>query len=460
MADNASQQQAKVLRIGIVQGGKIVQERLIKPGQPVTIGESAKNTFPLPPEAVPPGLPKRFPLFVPAGDGYQISFTDQVGGRLAIDEEVQDLAVLKDRPDAQKKGDAWMVPLNEKSRGKVQLGNVTVLFQFVAAPPESARVAERGDFRPKLFDEDDTPFIGFLALWSAIAAVFLVYANHVGPTQQVSMAEIPDRFAEILLAPKSDVEPPPPLETDEPTTDPNMAAEKAKKEEAKKPEEKLPKASNDKERAENAALAREQKREQVMAQSALLAMIGTRGASGKGVTEDIFGDGQVRELSDALDGAGGVEVGTSASVGAKKAAGDGGRADGTAGGVGTTGGGEVGTGGPGVGSGAPARKSAANLGSVEAYSGEGADAARSALKKYAGRVKACYDQRLKENPNLAGRLVLEIDVQGGRVTTARVDENGTGDAELASCITKSARTWSLPAEISDTFMLPFSLGTN
>ena len=50
----ASQTQpAKVLRIGIIQDGKIVRERLIKPGESVKVGESARNTFVFPKTSLP-----------------------------------------------------------------------------------------------------------------------------------------------------------------------------------------------------------------------------------------------------------------------------------------------------------------------------------------------------------------------------------------------------------------------
>jgi hypothetical protein len=38
----------KVLRIGIILDGKIVQERIFGPGDSVTIGESSKSTFVIP----------------------------------------------------------------------------------------------------------------------------------------------------------------------------------------------------------------------------------------------------------------------------------------------------------------------------------------------------------------------------------------------------------------------------
>ena len=49
----------RILRIGILLGGKIVEERLIRERTPVTIGQSMKNTFSIPVE----GLPLEFTLF-------------------------------------------------------------------------------------------------------------------------------------------------------------------------------------------------------------------------------------------------------------------------------------------------------------------------------------------------------------------------------------------------------------
>ena len=75
----------KVLRIGIVQDEQIVQEQLIREPENVTVGESTKNTFVLPPCS----LPKRFPLFVAKGDFFTLgSIFDQSLSKInEIDEE-------------------------------------------------------------------------------------------------------------------------------------------------------------------------------------------------------------------------------------------------------------------------------------------------------------------------------------------------------------------------------------
>ena len=43
----------KILRIGIIQGGRIVEERLVRKRENITIGQSAKNMFVVPSDALP-----------------------------------------------------------------------------------------------------------------------------------------------------------------------------------------------------------------------------------------------------------------------------------------------------------------------------------------------------------------------------------------------------------------------
>ena len=240
MADtaNAQQQQTKVLRIGIVQGGKVVHERLIKPGQSVTIGESPKNTFVF----SAPGLPKRFTLFQVKGGQYQMACTPEMQGKVALEDGIRNLG-----QQAAGGGSLPDLPLTSKSRGKIVVGDVTVLFQFVAAPPESARKVARQDFRPKLIDEDDPVFLGFLALWTAVAAVLMIYVYNTEPVESVSMDEIPDRFVTVIQP--ADEAPPPPEDV-EPTVDPDAKGEVVEKdeptEEAKPKEKEEPKSREEK----------------------------------------------------------------------------------------------------------------------------------------------------------------------------------------------------------------------
>lgn len=85
--------------------------------------------------------------------------------------------------------------------------------------------------------------------------------------------------------------------------------------------------------------------------------------------------------------------------------------------------------------------------------GEVADAVTVALRRYTGQLSACYESRLKRNPKLSGQVVLELHVEGGKVKSASIAENTTGDPALGSCITSRARHWRLPA---GAYVLPFT----
>ena len=56
----------KILRIGIIQGGRIVEERLVRKRENITIGQSAKNMFVVLSDA----LPRNWLLFEASGTGY------------------------------------------------------------------------------------------------------------------------------------------------------------------------------------------------------------------------------------------------------------------------------------------------------------------------------------------------------------------------------------------------------
>lgn len=456
MAENSNQQQPKVLRIGVVQGGKVVHERLIKPGQNVTVGESPKNTFVFSVE----GLPKRFTLFQAKGDIYALNFSDEMSGKVQLESGIASLQQVRDRGDAGKRGGLYSVSVSHKTRGKIVIGDVTVLFQFVAAPPESARKLARQDFRPKLLEEDDPVFYGFLALWSAIGAVLMVYVYNTDPVEMVNLDEIPDRFVQIVQAPD---EPPPEVETVEPEIDETLQSEAVKKTEDTKTEEKVAEEKPQTKKEKVAEAKRiEKKREDAIAKSKLLAgLIGTRGETNSGKqVEDVFadGDGNFQDLQAALSEVDGAGVASSEAIAMKTGSEGGGRGDASIGDLKTSGGGGSGSVGT-VETTAP-KKIKTSVGQMDVSSGEGADGIKATVRKYQAQIQSCYEQQLKSNPNLGGRVAVEIEITSGRVTTVVVAENSTGDAALASCISKRIRGWRFASDVTDSVYLPFALNAS
>src|SRR5438046_8399759 len=120
----------KVLRIGLVQGGKVIEERVIKQRTHVTIGPSEKSMFVVPSQNVPPN----FRLFELIGNEYHLNFLDGMSGRVALQTGISDLAALRGQAKRSAQG-AYHVRVTEDARRKVVVGETTFLLQFVAPPP-------------------------------------------------------------------------------------------------------------------------------------------------------------------------------------------------------------------------------------------------------------------------------------------------------------------------------------
>ena len=122
----------KVLRIGLVASGRILEERVVKQRTSVTVGPSEKSTF-----VVQANLPAQFKLFELIGGDYYVNFLDGMTGRIALATGITDLVALKGQ--AKRVGPAYQVRLTEEARGKIIIGETTFLFQFVAPPPVQPR---------------------------------------------------------------------------------------------------------------------------------------------------------------------------------------------------------------------------------------------------------------------------------------------------------------------------------
>ena len=123
----------KVLRIGLVQGGRVIEERIIKQRTTVNVGSNERATFVIQSQLVPP----MFKLFEIVGNDYYLNFLDGMTGRVALESGITDLNALKSH--AKKVNNVYQVKLTEEARGKVVVGDTTFLFQFVAPPPVQPR---------------------------------------------------------------------------------------------------------------------------------------------------------------------------------------------------------------------------------------------------------------------------------------------------------------------------------
>ena len=96
--------------------------------------------------------------------------------------------------------------LDDQARGSIRLGERTLLFQLVQAPPVGMRELERPSFRPKLMNQDDPVFMGFLGLFTVMAGMFAAYVSAVQTPELVTDFQEVERFAVLHLPPPEPIE--------------------------------------------------------------------------------------------------------------------------------------------------------------------------------------------------------------------------------------------------------------
>jgi outer membrane biosynthesis protein TonB len=440
LAPGAAAPKLKILRIGIIQGGRIVEERLVRKRENITIGQSAKNMFVVLSDA----LPRNWLLFEAQGHQYVAHFSDGMDARIAVGNEIISLSQLKQTGKIQKRGHSWVLPLDERARGKITLADMTILFQFVTPPPPQPRPQLPASVRGSAFSGIDWFFTTIAALSFLFHLIFVIYLRNVDWPRKPDIEAVPDRFVQMVV--KKEEKKPEEKKPEVAKTEEEKKPEKKKgDDEAKKPKRELTdeeKAKLAEAKAKADAERRARLAEQVKS-TGLLKLLGAKGADGS--IADVLGKGDVdRDQEKAFQGVGGVGVANADSLRGIKSGGSGsGRvadAGSLRGGAGIAGG--------GTGSGAGERTVKAAI-KTEAPAVDGdLDPAMVAkeVRSRLGAIKACYERALKRNPNLSGKVVIHWTItQAGTVSGVDVEQDTLGDAEVASCIKSLIARWRFPA---------------
>src|SRR6185295_11830892 len=295
---------AKILRIGIIQGGRIVEERLVRKRENITIGQSARNLFVVPSEA----LPRQWLLFEIGHKGYVAHFSDGMDARIAVGNEIISLAQLKQTGKIHKRGQSWVMALDERSRGKITLGDMTILFQFVTPPPPQPRPQLPASVRGSITSSVDWFFTTIAGISFLVHLLMVVYLRNVDWPRKPDIEEIPDRFVKMVAVQPKKEEP----KKEEAKTEEKTEEKKEDKGEKKKvAEEKKPKHEMTPEEKAAAEAERRARLAEKVRSTGLLKLLGAK-ADGSGSLADVLGKGDVdRDQEKAFQGIGGVGVASS-----------------------------------------------------------------------------------------------------------------------------------------------------
>ncbi|MCA9626363.1 MAG: AgmX/PglI C-terminal domain-containing protein [Polyangiaceae bacterium] len=417
----------KVLRIGLVQNGRVIEERIIKQRTHVTVGPSERSMF-----VVAVGnIPANFRLFELVGNQYALNFLDGMTGRVALPTGISDLNVLRGQARRTQQG-AYQVALTEDSRGKVVIGDTTFLFQFVAPPPVQPRPQLPVSVTRGATSIDwPTTMIAAFSFLAHLMAIGLIYSDWLDPIidENVNVQGLIDTV--------KNLPPPPPLE--DPTPEDETPTETK---DAKEPEKKTASAGQkapgkaagggNMSAKEAAALSNELEQLEMQTLGAL---------AGQGpATAGVLQDGEV--TTDALDraAASGAGVGTSGPGGLSIPGGGGplrpGASGGGLGSIGATG--KAGGEGSGTGGKVKGPTGSAAVGGAAVAGGNVSNASRVVAGMRAG-FRACYQRGLAQNPDAQGSIRLSIRVgPGGEVQGVSASSSGNLPGSVVSCVQSRA----------------------
>lgn len=381
----------------------------------VTLGPRPTDTFSL------PSLSDSHTLITSEADGHQLLLSAALEGTLWRGEGSRDLGSLW-RPEGR-------LPLTTADRLELRLSGVSLEVTFTWEPPEAPPLP--GRFRPRLLEPDSGPLLASLSLFSTIMAALVLFALGTTVPERVRLSDIPDRFVSIPMdtttpAPdEDDGSHPPPPELDavadvmEPTGGengrlfgeaPRNLDQRLRELIADQPEAGgLPDSDLP---SEIIALLQQTNLESFEDYVDLTQQEGPRGSGSR-----------IGDLTVEFDPIEAGEVFVAA---------------------------------------APLTRPEPEQWLPEPITraprrGAPSAAIRDQVRDYQRQIRSCYERRLRDDPTLSGRLEVEMDILGGRVVMARINNDTTGDEALGKCIVLRARSWQFPTEIDEKIVMPFAL---
>jgi outer membrane biosynthesis protein TonB len=410
----------KVLRIGLVQSGRVIEERIIKQRGHVTVGPSEKNMFVVTSTSVPPS----FRLFELMGGQYHLNFFEGMKGRVAMPTGITDLGALRGQARRTQQG-AYQVKLPDDARGKVVIGDTTLLFQFVSPPPVQPKPQLPVAVTRGASDIDWTTTIiaafSFLLHFLAIGAL---YSDWLDPVvdDEMSVAGLIDSVKALP--------PPPPIEEPTEAAEPTDKGEEKPKE---TPKSAGPPAAKGGPMTAAQAAALSNQLDQL--ELATLGALASEGPATAGVLRS--GEVATSALDAAAASGAGVGIGGDLRLGGAGGTIRPGSAGGGLGGIGMTGraGGTEGTGGVQK---VKGPKGSANVGGTSVSGGMISNASRVIAGMRPG-FRACYMRGLDENPDAQGSIRLTIRVgPGGEVQSVNAIPSGNLPASVVACVRNRA----------------------
>ncbi|MGB5701885.1 MAG: hypothetical protein WBM48_03630, partial [Polyangiales bacterium] len=196
----------KVLRIGLFRDKKIVEERIVRRRETISVGTAAKNHLIIKSGTLPSKLESRFELFQLVGDDYILNFTKDMSGKVALPGGVQKLEHLRDTGAARDAGTHFQIKLADTSRGNIRMGDFTVFFEFVSAPPITPKPQLPAAVQRGFIKNIDWTFTTWVIFSYMVFFGFIIYMENADWEVDRGVQEVPEALARLVF--EAPVEPP------------------------------------------------------------------------------------------------------------------------------------------------------------------------------------------------------------------------------------------------------------
>lgn len=417
----------KVLRLCLVNQGRVLEERVIKQRTTVTIGTSENATFTVANAAVG----QSFKLFELVGSEYVLNFTEAMSGRLALPSGITDLASV--RGQAKRVGNVSQLRLTDEARGRIVIGPITFLFQFVAPPPVQPKpqlpLAVRGGFSNTIdWTLTILAAMSFLVHFGLVGALYSDWMDEPIPAD--SIAGLVDMVKNIP-APVVEEKPEEVITDQQPTDTKNDTKTAAKPSGGQAGGG--TKGTGGVSDSKAAALAQQASSVEMQLLAAFGGGSSVQGATNRGDIPPVDLGSAAASSAGVAPGSGDLKMG---GGGGALQAGTGGK--GGLAGVGGGTGGSAGAGNAGGGRDVGGPKGDASIGGTTAtVPVSNADRVIAGLR---GRFRSCYQQGLASDPSMSGKVVMSTKIgPNGEVASVSPASN-TGLSEgVVSCIARAIR---------------------
>ncbi len=184
---------SRMIRMVLMWENAVLEDKLFRPGRTIYIGRSMRNDLVMPTI----GLPAKFPLITGGKDKVVLRLplgVEAFEGLFQLGDELYDLERACREKGKKVGDDVYEIELSAADRGVIEIGYLTLYFDFVPVPPEIEQE------RP--LDRLDPFFLKMFMIMLIIFLVLLTVMQVMPKKEKKTIEDIEKRFAKAILEPK------------------------------------------------------------------------------------------------------------------------------------------------------------------------------------------------------------------------------------------------------------------